>query len=134
MNADIKQNAYEAWEATRALPLHLIRTHVDRVPRESRLRSVSGVFNGVRGRSAGSVITTMALIPHNPSIGAKWNTGAPGRLGTETFLLGRSARWSEKPGRGGAGKGEGAGGTTAGTAAGTRGKEKQTPAVAAAAV
>lgn len=55
---------YLSWKANRALPLHLNQTYVDRLPRESLLKSCSGGDNGVRGPSACSVISTMFYISY----------------------------------------------------------------------
>lgn len=49
------------WGASRALPLHLIHTYVDRFPRESFWKTCSCVDNGVRGLSACSVISTWVI-------------------------------------------------------------------------
>lgn len=53
-----------SWKANQALPLHLIQTYVDQFPRESLLKSCSGVDNGVRGLSACSVISTIFYISY----------------------------------------------------------------------
>lgn len=58
-------------EGEQGLPLHLIQTHVDRVPRESLWETCSDVDNGVRGLSACSVIrTTFYLFYTTPPIGS----------------------------------------------------------------
>lgn len=52
------------WERYRGLTLHLITTYVDRFPRESLLKTCSGVDNGVRGLSACSAISTLFYNSH----------------------------------------------------------------------
>ncbi len=66
-----------SWKANRALPLHLIQTYVGRFPRESLLKSCSGVDNGVRGLSACSVISTIFYISYLKRLPPSVPTVAP---------------------------------------------------------
>lgn len=96
-------------EATRALPLHLIHTHVGRFPRESLLGSCSGAHNGPEGPSARSVIGTVGYSSRIARLfpPATQDMELQEALGRKSLgIASTGPRQEEEPGKGGGSIGE----------------------------